>query len=249
VLAEYLPGDEALNETGLHVSERIPLAGDASIEASADVLQGDSYRLERESSGAANDPIAVDGPEADRGAEPRPAVLGRLAAFTMLNDRSALELGLSATQGTNNVAAATRTTILGGDAKAKLWTGPSAYLLLQGEVLHLARENAGWDETTAAYTSDETKSTGFYLFADYNFSQRYNAGVSFESYQSAATDAQTNRAFGAFAGLALMEETTMFRLAWERFDAGDVGGIETDPVDTVTLKVIFSMGPHKAHTF
>ena len=48
-----------------------------------------------------------------------------------------------------------------------------------------------------------------------------------------------------------MEETTAFRLDWDHFVPG------TPPAapetrrrsNTVTLRVIFSMGPHKAHQF
>ena len=107
----YLPGDEAFNETGLQLSARLPVPGDWSVTASADWLQGNSFRIVRDPSGATNDPVDPLnlGPDGDRPAEPRPAAIGRLSAFAPIGDRSGLELGISATQGTNNVAAATRT--------------------------------------------------------------------------------------------------------------------------------------------
>ena len=46
----------------------------------------------------------------DQRATRRPGLVGRLAAFGQIGDRSGFELGLSATDGTNNVAAATHTT-------------------------------------------------------------------------------------------------------------------------------------------
>ena len=55
-------------------------------------------------------------------------------------------------------------------------------------------------------------------------------------------------AVGLFAGLALMEETTAFRLDWKRSQR-DVVATTDDAVQTFTLRVIFSMGPHKAHEF
>jgi hypothetical protein len=96
VLAAYLPGDEAYNETGVSLSERLPAPGDFSLTVTGDWLQGDSFRIERESSGAVNDPLEFD-PAADRQDEPRPAFVGRLAGFGQISDRSGYELGISAT--------------------------------------------------------------------------------------------------------------------------------------------------------
>lgn len=248
VLAEYLPGEEAFNETGAQVSARFAPAGDAALTLSADWLQGDSFRRERESSGAPNDPLEAGGD--DGAGEPRAAVLGRAAAFVPLRGQSAVEFGLSATQGTGNAAAATRTTLFGADVKAKLWNTPRSYLVLQGEWLALDREDAGWDEAAAAWTRASVKPAGAYLYADYNFDTRYNVGASFERWQSADPDAEWNHAFGVFAGLALMEETTAFRAGWERFQAATPeGGEAPGAVNTFTLRVVWSMGPHKAHQF
>lgn len=251
VLSHYLPGEEAFNETGVQLSARIPAPGDIAITASIDALQGDTFRLPRDVSTALTDPLLLDPENGDLAAEPRTAVLGRLSAFVPAGDRSGVELGLSATQGTNNVAAATRTTVLGGDVKAKLWTGDDRFLLLQGEVLQLDREEAGWDETAGAYTKASVKPLGGYLFADYNWAKRYDAGVSYERFQQPTAEKTWDAAFGAFVGLWLMEETTAFRLEYHRFMPGTPeGATETpDAVNSLRLRVIFSMGPHKAHQF
>ncbi len=245
----YLPGDEAFNETGVQLSEQFA-AGSSAVTLSLDALQGDSFRRTRESSGASNDPLEVDGEGADQDASPRTALLGRASAFVPIDDRSGLELGLSATQGTNNVAAGTTTTVLGADAKAKLWRSANSYLLLQGEFLALNRENAGWDEASAAYTSTSVKPRGGYVYADYAFDPRWNAGASYERWQDDGDTRVTHSAFGVFAGLALMEETTAFRIGWERLMSGAPAGAESpDAVNTLTLRVVWSMGPHKAHQF
>ncbi|MFN8549259.1 MAG: hypothetical protein U0527_15115 [Candidatus Eisenbacteria bacterium] len=44
------------------------------------------------------------------------------------------------------------------------------------------------------------------------------------------------------AGFALMEETTAFRLDWNRFSPP-----ESAAINALTLRIIYSMGPHKAH--
>jgi len=251
VMSAYLPGDESLNETGASFSERIPMPGTFSLTASADWLQGDSYRIERSPSGAPNDPLVTASTDGDRAAEPRPAFNGRLAGFAQVGERSGLELGLSATGGTNNVAASARTYVYGADVKAKLWRSANAYLILQGELFHLERDDAGWDEPTASYTRTRVSPTGGYAYADYNFGIRYNAGGSYERFQEPTADEISDQAFKLWLGYALMEETTAFRLDWDRFSPGRPPGAPEDPasVNTVTLRVIFSMGPHKAHQF
>jgi hypothetical protein len=248
ILAAYLPGDEAFNETGVQVSERLAI-GDMALTFSADVLQGDSFRVPRESSGASNDPIDVDA-LGDREDEPRPAGLGRVSLFVPVGDRSGIELGASGTQGTNNAAAATRTTVLGGDVRAKLWTNARSYVVLHGEVLSLNREDAGWDEVAAAYTSAETKPMGGFVFADWNFNTRYNVGAGFESWENPGLEDVTDTVFRVFGGFSLMEETTAFRLDFEHWQPGAPSGSpDPDAVNTITLRVLYSMGPHKAHQF
>lgn len=248
VLAAFLPGEEGLNETGLQASLRLPSPGDWAITASVDWLQGDSFRVEREDSGLEGDPLADVEGEGDRAGEARPAVLGRLSAFAPVGERSGLELGLSAVEGTNNVAAATRTRVLGLDAKAKLWNSERSYLLVQGEALKLRREDAGWDG--AGYTGSESAPWGWYLFADYNWDQRWNAGALVERFRQDAADGPWDSSYGLFAGFAVMEETTALRLDWRRAQAGAAAGEpDPEPVDVITLRVIWSMGPHKAHQF
>lgn len=251
VLAAYLPGDEAFNETGLSISERIPLPGTFSLTAAGDVLQGDSFRIPREFSGATNDPLFADPEAGDRSAESRPAFVGHLSGFGSIGERSGYELALSGTGGTNNVAAGTRTKVYDAAAKLKLWTSANSYLLVQSELLKLDREEAGWDSVTSTYTVTRVQPLGGYVYADYNFSPRYDAGVQFERFQQPTADRTWDQAFGAFVGLSLMEETTSFRLDWKRLMPGIPPGATEDPkaVDTVTMRVIFSMGPHKAHQF
>jgi hypothetical protein len=247
----YLPGDESFNETAVQASELVTIGEATALTVSADWLQGSTFRILREPSGAPNDPLLADADNGDQQQEPRPGGLGRLSLFTPLGDRSGLELGVSATSGVSNVAAATRTTVIGADAKAKLWNGPQSYVVIQAEVLRLDREDAAWDEAAAAYTTSRVKPTGGYVYADYNWNTRYNVGASYERFQQPTPDKTSDQAFGVFAGLALMEETTAFRIDWNYFKPGTPPGVALEPeaVNTITLRVIFSMGPHKAHQF
>jgi hypothetical protein len=240
VLTAYLPGDEALNETGVSLSERIPVHGDLSLNASIDWLQGNTFRIEREPTDDPEDPLTTG----DEGAsESRPAFLGRLSGFSMIGELSALEFGASLLHGTNNIAAKSTTTVIGADVKAKLWSSPRSYLVVQSEALWLEREEASWSPEPGYQISKVTPAGG-YVYADYNFAQRYNVGGSYERFQEPTPEKAWDQAFGAFAGFALLEETTAFRGDWVH-SMPDVG----DAIDTFTFRVIFSMGPHKAHQF
>lgn len=253
VLAAYLPGDESFDEIGMSLSYRIPLPSTFSLTASGDWLQGDSFRVPRSSTGAPGDPLSIDPANGDRASEARPAFVGNLSGFGLIGDRSGYELSASATGGTNNAAAGTRTTVYDGAGKLKLWTGANSYLLLQSEVLQLDREIAGWDPATLQYVATTVKPIGGYAFADYNFSPRWDAGALYEHFEEPTHDKTADQTIGAFAGLGLMEETTSFRLDWMHFMPGPPSGASAPAApkstDTVTMRVIFSMGPHKAHQF
>ena len=225
VLTAYLPGDEAYNEIGGQLSYRLPLKSDLSSTLSADVLQGNSFHPD----------------ESDKS---RPAVLARWSNFFMLNEESSMEIGLSGTQGINNVDLKTTTTLAGIDAKAKLWFSPLKVLVLQSEFLALDKENASLDTTTGFVNKEHVRPVGGYFFADYTTQKRYNMGLKYEYFQRPESDKPWDQSVGAFAGLALMEETTLFRLNWDRFIPH--GG---SAYNTYTLQVVFSMGPHKAHQF
>jgi hypothetical protein len=239
VLVNYLPGEESFNEVGLSLSGRVPLPGSFSLTAAGDWLQGDTFRISPETHSD------------DRSEETRSAVNAHLSGFGMLGERSGYELSLSGAGGTNNVSASTETRVFDAAAKLKLWTAENSYLVVQGEFLKLDREDAAWDSTTAAWTVTDTRPSGGYIHADYNFSPRFDAGLSYERYGRPADPAVDDQALGAFVGYSLMEETTSFRLDWNHFLPGTASGDPIDPpaVNALTLRVVFSMGPHKAHQF
>lgn len=231
VLKTFLPGEDSFNDAGVDVSGRIPVPGDIALTASADILQGDSFQN--------GDTTTTRGV-----ARQHNAFLGRLTAFVPIGDRSGLELGTSASQGVNDVFADARTMLVGADAKLKLWTSDNANLLVQGEFIH--RDLEGTSDTPG-FT--HLRTSGMYAFANYSWAMRYNAGLSYERYATLES-VPSDQAVGAFAGLALMEETTWFRLAYEHFTPGQPAGAPAvTATNTVRLGIIFSMGPHKAHQF
>ena len=223
VLAAYLPGHESYNEIGGQVSYRLPFPGDVSSTVSADVFQGNSFHPNEDGS--------------------RPAWLGRWSNFFLVKDPSALELGVDVSQGTNNVAAKTMTTLYGADAKLKWWFNARDFVVLQAEVLGMDRE----DPDSLGGVSHR-KPFGGYLFGDYTLRKIYNFGVKYERFERPQLDANGNKPWdqstGAWAGLALLEETTLFRFNWDRFVPKGA-----QVYNTFTVQALWSMGPHKAHQF
>ncbi|MBU0676745.1 MAG: hypothetical protein KJ626_01395 [Verrucomicrobia bacterium] len=228
VMEAYLPGEEAFNETGGQLSYLLPLPGDIASTLAVDILQGKSFHPDEED-------------------ESRPCVVGRWSNFFLLQDPSALEIGISVAQGVNNVEMKTTSILLGVDVKAKLWRNARDFLVLQAEFFGLDREEATL-ATSGSVSTSHLKPSGGYFFADYTIRKRYNVGFKFEHFQrpepNDAGEKLWDRSIGLFTGVALMEETTIFRLNWDRYlpDEGEA-------INTFTLQCVFSMGPHKPHQF
>jgi hypothetical protein len=167
--------------------------------------------------------------------------VGRWSNSLLINDEIPLELGASATGGTNNVQWKTRTDVYGADIKTRIPFSALTNLTLQGEYFYNNSEVVV-DSTTGDFNAMGRQ--GFYTFADLRFWQRCNAGVIYDQYQPSENKNFTDRAVKLFAGYALLEETTIFRVSYEQFlpEAAPV-------VHTFMFQVLFSMGPHKPHLF
>jgi len=219
VMAAMLPGEDGFNDVGLRASYFLPFSWASDI--SADALKG-----------------AVFHPDET---EPAAAWLAHWNNSLVVGEATPLDMGLSATQGTNNVQWGTKTSVYGADIKTKIPFNSLTSLTLQGEYFY-NHSDVVVDTTTGS--SGHLGRQGFFAFADLRFAQRWNAGVIYDQYNPADNERRTNRAVKAFAGFSLLEETTLLRLSYERFKP------ENNPaVHTVMLQVLFSMGPHKAHQF
>lgn len=220
VLSKMLPGEESFNDTGVQVSYLLPFFAAASI-LSVDVLKGNSFHPDETKSDA--------------------GWLGRWSNSFMISEKHPLEIGGSFSQGTNNVQWKSKTSISGMDFKAKMNFANQNSMVLQGEYF-LNNSDIVVDTTTGI--TNNLKRNGFYLFTDYRFMQRYNAGLIYGQYQNPANKELTDKAIKGFIGYSLMEETTIFRLSFERFYPDGQSA-----VDTYMFQVLFSMGPHKPHQF
>ena len=86
---------------------------------------------------------------------------------------------------------------------------------------------------------------GFFLFADWRFAQRWNAGAIVERTGYAEEEGVSLTRVGAFAGFQVMEESTVVRLLLRRTDDDEAAG----PYNEAVLQLVFSLGPHRAHWF
>lgn len=221
VMGAMLPGEESFNDTAAQASYMLPFADKIASIISVDVLNGSSFHTEEDKYSS--------------------AWVARWSNSFLIKDITPLEIGFSFTQGTNNVEWDKKTTVLGMDAKAKLKLSKTSTLTLQGEYFYndsdiLVSESTG--------ESVNSKRSGFYTFANFSFLQRWNAGVIYDQYQNQDNKELTDRTAKVFAGYSLLEETTVLRLAYEKFTPQD-GEIS----DTVSFQLVFMMGPHKAHKF
>lgn len=221
VMSAMLPGEESFNDTAAQASYMLPFTDKVASVVSFDVLNGSSFH-----------------PEEDKYSS---AWVARWSNSFLIKDITPFEIGFSFTQGVNNVEWDKKTTVFGADAKTKLKLSKTSTLTLQGEYFYndsdiLVSESTG--------ESINSKRSGFYTFANFAFLQRWNAGIIYDQYQNPEDKELTDRTAKVFAGYSLLEETTVLRLAYEKFTPQD-GEIS----DTVSFQLVFMMGPHKAHKF
>ncbi len=218
-IARLLPGEESFNDVALQASALIPVGESYSLIISADLLQGDSFHPAMHSANF--------------------GWLGRIVNSFMIGEITPCEIGLSATQGTNDPVAKTKSAVIGADAKIKSSISPIVKSVFQAELLY---KNASNRDSSGGVTAENRM--GFYAFTDFQFQGHYNAGVLYEQYQAPGNASDTNIGLKPFVGFSVLEESTMVRLAFEHlFNAGG------RPDDTVEMQLLFSMGPHKAHQF
>jgi hypothetical protein len=221
VLTSMLPGDDGYNETAAQVSYLLPMPGSWASVLSADITNGSSFHPTEAQSAS--------------------GWVARWSNSFLIDDVTPLEIGMSATQGTNSVLWGTKTTVTGADFKTKIPLSVLTKLTLQGEY-YKNQSDVVNNPLTGSYDND-TRS-GFYAFGDVSFWERWNGGLIYDQYNPEDNKDLTNKAIKGFLGYSLLEETTLLRLTYENFipQGADVN-------HTVMLQVLFSMGPHKAHQY
>lgn len=248
--AEYF-GEEGLRDVGVRASVPIP-TGDIATTLSADVLKGDFLNPH----GDEDDPHDAEAlaARASQDDDERPnerGFAGRWESFISAGEFSSFSVGASAVTGIPE--AETRRWIWGGDVKFR-WK-PDRYrsLTIVGEYLGNRQplESTADGDSLAAGLShtgephEYLARHGAFGYVDYQFRQRYNLGAVADWVQSAEDESNESWRVGGFIGFAPVEETSLLRLlvAHEKNVAAGEG------YWTGILQLVFSLGPHRPHTF
>lgn len=214
--ASLLPGEDGFADVALQASILLHTPGEGASTVSADLLRGAAFH-----------------PGED---ETRFGVLGRWSHGILLGERGALEAGLSGATGLDSVGSESRAYLAGLDMKVKVYLPGNSSLVLQAEGLYRHGRVPGG--------SEEEDRNGFYAFADYNHRARWNGGFVYDQAVRAGDPGNWDRNAAAFGGFAVLEESTLLRLAvGYSMPEGD------DWFYRAALQLLFSMGPHKPHRF
>jgi hypothetical protein len=232
-------GDEGLRDIAFGGSFILP-TGETYTELIATLTKGDALHAEEHGE---EEP---EGSGADEEAQSL-GFFGRLTTSFAAGDNGELAFGASALNATNDAlssgAEAPRAWIVGIDAKYRRSLANSRSLQVEFEALAQRVENFG----------AEGDAEGAYLYIDYRFSGRHNAGVIIERINQTLADEtavsgrtveRSTSRVGIFAGFLPVEETLITRVAahWTKPSY-------SEKFVEFTLQFLFGLGPHKIHTF
>ncbi len=223
-------GGEGLNDMAIRASFVLP-TGKLYTEAMGAVLKGDILQGEDEGGDSG------EGGEATEPADTRvkPGFFGRLTTSAGMSDNAELTAGLSAVTAEYDRAEHLRAWVFGTDVKYKWRPDRNRSLTLEGELLGNHRDLDDGQSVT---------SWGGFGYLDYHFRRQYNLGSIFE-YTQGSTDSDFHIwRTGVFVGFSPVEETSLVRLVGDWTEPKGEDGFWT-----VTVQLVFSLGPHQPHNF
>jgi hypothetical protein len=259
-------GEEGFNDIGANLSFILPTE-DFYSSLDVGVYSGDAIGKSE-----AEDPESHESIQELRGNSP--IFVGRLGAFFSLTDFSNLEIGLSGSYGVHSKTSyyyhlietpdplneSLTYTYAGFDFKYKYRPDSYTALTIQGEALLNNREVLRETENPSGFYQDKINTFGSFVFIDYLFDKTFSLGVKYDftygiigddpGYAAISNDDKNKtQGFSGWIGYYPVEETLALRLGVQHlmFDYED--GTQRDDETTVTLQMIFSLGPHKAHPF
>jgi hypothetical protein len=163
--------------------------------------------------------------------------------FVPLSENSDMEIGLSALTGIHDPYGKLRFWYWNIDFKYKWKPSDFTSLTVWGEgILNTRRVDDGLGGTQAV------KSSGLFVFADYQFLKTFSVGARVDWSASPYRADDRASAVAVFAGYYPVEESLAFRLQYERTRYLPAGAASST-VNALALQVMFSLGPHRAHTF
>ncbi|MGE5683482.1 MAG: hypothetical protein ACM34K_21690 [Bacillota bacterium] len=261
-------GDEGFNDIGLNLSFLLP-TGDIYTNLDLGIFKGDA--IGKSEAAIPDDPESI---RALRGNSP--VFAGRLGSFFNISDYSDLEVGMSGSFGvhakTNIVSTLNPSefnnkslyyTYGGIDFKFKYKPDSYTSLTLQGEVLLNHRDVFRRNfiaENRYIDAVNQITTIGSVIYFDYRFSKIFSLGAKYDftyglpgeapSYNTLSND-DRNKTHGIseWIGYYPVEETLALRLGAQHLFFSLPDNLSADSQTTITLQLLFSLGPHKAHPF
>lgn len=206
-----------------------------------------------------------------------PIFLGRLGTFFSLTEYSDLGVGLSGSYGIHakmdfnvsgdslipSVNKSLNYTYLGLDFKYKYRPDDYTALTIQSEGILNHRQvlrNGIPGVNSLIQNMQKINTYGGFIYIDYLFDKMYSFGAKYDytngiigdtpSYNTLSNDDKNStQGLTAWFGFYPVEHTLAFRLNVQHLIFHYQNGISQDPSTNITLQMIFSLGPHKAHPF
>lgn len=221
-------GEDGVVDTGVRLDWIAPVET-VTLRASAGAVRGDLFAGGHVHAADTSVAAAEEVP-------PDIGYTGRIDLFAEPSDDVSFLLGGSVLHGKHDPAENAKATWIDADLKVRLDLGPYRTLVVSAETVF-----GSLDATAEAPASDPN---GFFTAADLRANKRWNLGGFAESATAREDDNLRTSRWGGFLGLALMEETTVFRLVTAVTDPD--GG---DPSTDVTIQALFGLGPHRPHRY
>ena len=251
--------DEGFNDIGLDLNFILPTENFYST-LDLGVYKGDAMALN--TSGKETDPGDVRGNSL--------IFVGRLGSFFSLNDFNNLDFGLSGSFGNYAKSSFYISDSVGfpsqmlkyfyGGIDFKYKYKPDGYtsLIIQGEAILNHRDVIRGTDTEPVIEAISTY--GAFIYFDYQFMKQFSIGAKYDfTYGVIGDDYSTstlsndnlNQTSGieGWIGYYPVEETLAFRLSTQYLFFNLADDMTKAGETTITLQMVFSLGPHKAHQF
>ncbi len=224
-------GDDGVADVSARLDWIAPIDA-VTLRATAGVLRGDAFLPGHHHEHEHEEEEA----EEEEELEPELGVSGRLELFAEPSDDVSLLIGGSVLHGEHDPDHGAKATWGTVDTKLRWDLGPDRILVANGEAVFGSLE-----ETEEAIAADPW---GWFGSVDLRVNRRWNVGAFGETTTERTEDDIQSKRFGGFVGLALMEETTVFRLLARTTDPD-----EGESVNEVIVQALFGLGPHRPHRF
>ncbi len=217
-------GEEGLKVIGADVTTLVPI-GSSALTISGNILQG-GFLL----------------PQGDQSTAQSLAGSGRISIFAPVGGKSSTDFGFSGLVARQN-GPGNRLAFM-GDADFRYKWKPDIYhsLVVIAEGLLNSRKI---EDSLSVGPPRNITSYGGFASLDYQFRRRFDAGAFIDYSQSPISRQDHQTGFGLFGGFAVAEETYRLGLLLRQ----DQGTALDKTYQSIIVQLLWSLGPHKPHTF